>query len=331
MKQLNSNTNIKGSLMSTKVSVVIPVYNGEAFIERAIQSIFNQSIQPYEVVVVNDGSRDGTAAKLAEFGDEITVITITNAGVANARNVGIKACTGDYIAFLDADDVWYTNKLEIQLDAFAKFPQVAFCCCDYDYFDKASNAIKNHFARFKSNNLLNYDTPLKKSGFTILININFVGTCSTVIFKRELINKVGLFDVSLKQSEDYDMWLKFALVTNFIVLSDQLIEKKTHETNLTNNFLETMLCHENVLINLRANKLASDQLVNIESEYSFELAKLRYFIGNLSYEANHKLQAFKYYFIGLGTTLTLENMKMFTYFFGRKLLRTISFGVIRNK
>lgn len=317
--------------MVSKVSVVIPVYNGEAFIGRAINSILNQTIQPYEVIVVNDGSKDGTHTKLTEYGDKITVITIPNGGVANARNIGIQACTGDYIAFLDADDVWYESKLQLQIDVFSKYPDVAFCCCDYDYFDNESNMIKNHFARFKDDENFNYDSPLKKTGFLLLLKENFVGTCSTVIFKRSLIESVGLFNVNLKQSEDYDMWIRFSLETNFVVMSAQLLEKKTHETNLTNNFLETMMCHEQVLIELKHNELATHQLKFLESTYLIELAKLRYFIGNLSYEASYKMQAFRYYFLGLGTTLTLANIRMFTYFFGRKFIRTVSFGMIRNK
>jgi len=316
--------------MQAKVSVVIPVYNGEKFIGRAIDSIFSQTLKPYELIVVNDGSKDGTADELAVFGDRVTVITISNGGVANARNIGIQASTGDYVAFLDADDVWYEDKLEKQFEMFSRYPDVGFCCCDYAYFDPQANSIKSHFARFENDSNFNFDEPLKKTGFPLLLKENFVGTCSTVVFKRALIDQVGLFKVDLRQSEDYDMWIKFSLVTDFVVMSEELLEKKTHETNLTNNFLETMLCHERVLLDLRSNDLAGERLEKLDSKYWSELGKLRYLIGNLFYERSQKMQAFKYYFLGLIACWTLENIKLFSYFFGRKFLRTISFGIIKK-
>ncbi|CAG0941402.1 partial heptose III glucuronosyltransferase, partial [Anaerolineae bacterium] len=113
--------------MQRKLSVVIPVYNGEKFIGRALESVFSQTVPPDEIIVVNDGSRDGTAQKLAEFGDRIQVISIPNGGVANARNVGLKACTGDLIALLDADDIWYPDKLEKQLAVMQRYPAIGFC------------------------------------------------------------------------------------------------------------------------------------------------------------------------------------------------------------
>lgn len=112
--------------MSNRISVVIPVYNGEAFIGRAIQSALDQSEKPFEIVVVNDGSKDNTAEKLAAFGSAITVISIPNGGVSNARNLGIKACHGELIAFLDADDVWYSDKLKLQLDIFDRYSEIGF-------------------------------------------------------------------------------------------------------------------------------------------------------------------------------------------------------------
>lgn len=317
--------------MNRKVSVIIPVYNGEAFIERAINSVLDQTLTPLEVIVVNDGSKDATAEKLMNFGNKITVITIPNGGVSNARNVGIKASTGDLIAFLDADDVWYQEKLKVELAVFEKFPEVGFTCCDYLKFNAAIHLKVNYFSRFKKDSNFNFDEPLIKSAFELLIKENFVGTCSNVMFKRELIDKVGFFDVNLRQAEDYDMWIRFSLITNFVLISNQLLEKITHETNLTNNNLETLLYHEMVLMKIKTNNLACKVLDNILDDYSQALAEVRYQIGNLLYESNKKKRAFKYYLMGLSASWSVENLKKFTYFFGRKFIRTISFGIIRNK
>lgn len=317
--------------MDTKISVIIPVYNGEAFIERAINSILEQTLKPSEIIIVNDGSTDGTAEKLLSFGNKITVIAIPNGGVSNARNVGIKACSGDLIAFLDADDVWYKEKLKTEVNVFEKFPEVGFTCCDYFKINTSTNAKVSYFLKYKTNHNYNFDKPLIKSAFELLIHENFVGTCSNVVFKRALLNQVGFFDTDLKQAEDYAMWIQFSLVTNFVLIDDQLLEKFTHETNLTNNKLETFIYHELVLTKLKANSLAKDQLNKISEGYCQSLAKVRYQIGNLLYESKQKKQAFKYYFMALNSDWSYENFKRFIYFFGRKLIRTISFGIIKNR
>lgn len=317
--------------MDAKVSVIIPVFNGEAFIARAIQSALNQTVKPYELIVVNDGSKDGTAEKLAAFGDSITVISIPNGGVANARNVGINACTGDFIAFLDADDVWYEDKLKLQLDVFERYPEVGFCCCDFITLNKNINSKINHFARFKNDNDIVFDEPLKTSALEVLVKHNFVGTCSNVIVRREVLDQVGMFNINYKQAEDYDLWLRFALVTKFVLISSALLEKKTHDTNLTNDFLETLLCHERVLISLKSNNLAVEKMKSLEMQYRSALAKVRYEIGNLMYEAGFYIKAFKYFFLGLSACWTLNNLKLFGYFFTRKLVRTLSFGLIKRR
>lgn len=317
--------------MHTKVSVIIPVYNGEHFISRAIQSALSQSVKPFEVIVINDGSIDGTAEKLASFGKGIKVLTIPNGGVANARNMGIKASSGEIIAFLDADDVWFEDKLKSQLAVFEHYPEVGFCCCDFAFSPERSKPMERHFSRIENNGDINFDEPLMHPALDVLIKRNIVGTCSNVAVRRKILDQVGLFNTSFKQSEDYEMWLRLALVTKFVLLSAVLLEKNTHETNLTNNFLETSLCHEKVLMNLKVNGFSGGQSSRLETQYRSAIAKVRYEIGNLFYEANQKGQAFQYFFLGLGSNWTLANFQLFSYYFSRKLVRTISFGIIRSR
>ncbi|MES1980898.1 MAG: glycosyltransferase [Pseudomonadota bacterium] len=315
----------------SKISVIIPVYNGEAFIARAIKSALKQTVKPYEVIVIDDGSTDGTAEELGAFKDRVTVISIPNGGVANARNTGILASSGEFVAFLDADDVWYENKLRLQLDAFERFPEVGFCCCDYVYLNKNRNSKFNHFSRFKEDEDIVFDEPLRTPALEALIKQNFVGTCSNVMVRRRVLDQVGLFNINYKQAEDYDLWLRCALVTKFLLQSSALLEKSTHDNNLTNNFLETLLYHEKVLINIRHDATAAEQISQIDAKYQSALAKVRYEIGNLCYEANDRLTAFRYFFVGLGSCLSVDNFRLFGYFFGRKLLRTISFGLLKRK
>jgi glycosyltransferase involved in cell wall biosynthesis len=316
--------------MSNKISVVIPVYNGETFIGRAIQSALDQSEKPFEIVVVNDGSKDSTAEKLAAFGNAITVISIPNGGVSNARNLGIKACHGELIAFLDADDVWYTDKLKLQLDIFERYSEIGFCCCNYEFFSVKTNVVSSHFSQFENDAGLVFDNPLPDSLSSLVLR-NIVGTCSNVMIRQQVLERVGLFNVNYKQSEDYDLWLRCALETRFYLMSAVLLEKKSHDSNLTNNFLETLLFHEQVLVNIRLNEAAKRQIETISDKYFTALALVRYEIGNLFYEYKQPVSAFKYFFLGMITSLTVNNFILFNKFFFRKLIRTVSFGLLRNK
>lgn len=289
--------------MKNEVSVVIPVYNGENYIVRAVNSVLSQTLKPSEIIVVDDGSNDKTNSLLKQFGESVKVISIPNSGVANARNVGIQAASKEYIAFLDADDFWDRDKLKIQLDFLERFPNVGFSCCNY-YVTLQPHSVKSTlFNRFFKNKKFNFDEPLKTDPFTLLLETNFVGTCSNVIFKRDLIDYVGWFDVELKQAEDFDFWLKLSFVTDFILISKPLVEKFTHESNLTNNFLETLQFREKVLVNLKKNQFANKKLIQHIKKYQIELARCRYRIAVLFYKKNLKWQSIKYFLSSLSTIL----------------------------
>lgn len=316
-------------MIKHKVSVVIPVYNGEAFIARAINSVLSQSLAAWEIIVINDGSKDGTAEQLLRFGNQINVMTIPNGGVSNARNKGMQISTGDFIAFLDADDVWYPHKLKKQLEIFEQYADVGFCCCNFEFFIKGKTSKTDHFHQFKMDTDLVYDIP-QPVPFDALVTRNFVGTCSNVMIRKQVLNRIGFFDVSYKQSEDYDLWLRCAVDTEFVLLEEVLLEKKSHDSNLTNDFLETLLYHEKVLCNLPHNPQTKQKVADINITYKTALAVLRYEIGNLLYEQKRHLQAFNYFFKGLFSLLSLNNFKRFIVFFGKKLLRTMSFGLVEN-
>ena len=105
-------------------SIIIPVYNGAKFIDNAIESVLSQTNSDWELIVVNDGSKDATMSVLEKYAgnDKIRIINKENAGVSVARNTGFEASTGEYIAFLDADDVWHNNHLEVMAELISKYP-----------------------------------------------------------------------------------------------------------------------------------------------------------------------------------------------------------------
>jgi glycosyltransferase involved in cell wall biosynthesis len=108
------------------VSCIVPVFNGERFLAEALESILDQTHQPVEVIVVDDGSTDDTPSVVATFGDRVRYVYQDNAGPAAARNRGIQESQGEFIAFLDADDLWEKTKLERQLDRFSRLPELAY-------------------------------------------------------------------------------------------------------------------------------------------------------------------------------------------------------------
>ena len=110
--------------MRASVSVIIPIYNSGKYLREAIDSVLAQRHRPLEVLVVDDGSSDNGPELAAGYGPQVRVIAIPHGGHPAARNAGVAASTGDYLAFLDADDLWAANKLELQLDAFASNPSL---------------------------------------------------------------------------------------------------------------------------------------------------------------------------------------------------------------
>jgi len=313
--------------MSNDVSVVIPVYNGQAFIGRAIESILRQTHPANEIIVVNDGSQDRTLEVVEGFGGCVKVITTPNRGVSSARNTGISACTSTFIAFLDADDEWSNNKIERQMQFLAKHPDVGLCCCDYLVDD--GRALRSHFSFVEQEN----QCPVadwNKQGLSILAKGNFIGTASAVIVRRSLLETVGGFDSRFKQAEDYDLWMRCALASKIGVVPEVLLRKIGHENNLTNNRIEMFQYHEAVL-SMHICSSAFRACPGIEHDALLGLAQTRYQIANLFFESGHYMESLTYYLKGLKTTRSRKNIALFSYYAARKIVRMTSFGRIRAR
>lgn len=194
--------------MELLISVVIPVYNGEKTIGETLQSVLNQTYKNLEVVVINDGSKDSTAAIVEEFQDNrIKLCSYPNAGLAASRNRGIDQSSGDYISFTDADDVWTPEKLADQLTALKQHPDAAVAYSWTDYIDEQSQ-------------FLQAGTHISASGnvFAKLLEINFIESGSNVLIRRDALKTVGDFDVTLTAAEDWDMWLRLAKKYEFVAV-----------------------------------------------------------------------------------------------------------------
>lgn len=184
---------------SILISVVMPNYNGHRFVEQAIDSVLNQTYQNFELIVVDDCSNDDSLSRIeqkAQRDNRIRVIALEyNAGVANARNVGIKEAKGEYIALLDNDDLWTKDKLERQLALAKKGADIVYC--SYDFIDEESRSIKKPFV-----------VP-QQTNFNKMLASSVIG-CSTSFIKAELM-QAHPFNPDFYH-EDYVLWMELLRV-----------------------------------------------------------------------------------------------------------------------
>lgn len=187
-------------------SIIIPLFNKEKFIEDTLNSILNQTFSDFEIIVVDDGSTDQSLDLVSKYKDErLQIITQKNAGVSIARNNGIKAANGDYIALLDADDYWYNNHLFELNKLINLFPDAGLYCNNYEVFYNKEFKQKAQF-NFK----FNEDCLIVKDYFKASI-INSVAWTSAVAFSKENFNSIGGFTEKFTGAEDLDLWIRFAL------------------------------------------------------------------------------------------------------------------------
>lgn len=232
------------------VSVIIPVYNREKTIVRALRSVLNQTYANYEIIVVNDGSTDGSLSLIRSFVDDrITVISLSeNHGASFARNIGMTEAKGEYIAFQDSDDEWLADKLEIQVDyMFNNGLYAVFCPYNQFFYGYKSLIPDQIFYQYEE---------IEKSILKILSRNNIIGTPSLVISK-EIIEKVGVFDTQLFRLEDYDYVIRIAKKFKIGFIGRPLLNAFVQENSLTVN------AHEEEAI-LQLLKKHSDFL---DSEY----------------------------------------------------------------
>ena len=208
-----------------KISVIIPTYNRKKYIKRAIDSVIHQSYKPFEIIVIDDGSTDGTyeLIKQSYSSSQISLKKQKNNGVSSARNKGIKLANGDWIAFLDSDDEWFKNKLELQVREIKK--SKTFICHTNEIWIRNGirvNQMKKH----------------QKYGGAIFKKC--LDMCrispSSVMIHRRIFDEIGLFDEDLIICEDYDLWLRISSKYPVLYLDSMLIKKfGGHEDQLSKN------------------------------------------------------------------------------------------------
>lgn len=217
------------------VSAVIPTYNRARYVAEAIDSVLAQSRPLDEIVVVDDGSTDETPETLKQYGDAIRYVRQENLGPSAARNRGIKESHGDLVAFLDSDDLWVAQKIEMQLNFFHSNPGIDFAFGNMVSFSSES---EGESAEIKDAAVEEYLVAHQMNlvrMFELLIVQNFVAT-GTVMARRTSLNRVGDFDESRFISEDYDYWLRAAVSCRWGFVNSILMKRRRHPGNLISNW-----------------------------------------------------------------------------------------------
>jgi glycosyltransferase involved in cell wall biosynthesis len=196
------------------ISVVIPTYNRANVIGAAIQSVMRQTYQNHEIIVVDDASSDDTESVVKSFSDRkiIYVKHQQNSGAPSARNTGIEKARGACIAFLDSDDEWLSEKLEKQMEVFERSPQIGLVYTGFDVVLERGKVLRSFLK------------PDRGRVFERLLSENFIGTTSSAMAKRELLQKIGGFDPLLKSCQDWDLYLRLSQICDVDVVPEVLVK-----------------------------------------------------------------------------------------------------------
>ncbi len=209
-----------------RVSVIVPTFNRREMVREAVASVLAQTVADFELIVVDDGSEDGTAECLErEFGGRLRLIRTPNRGVAAARNTGAGAARGEHLAFLDSDDLWQPRKLEAQLAHFARYPESEACQTEEIWI---RNGVRVHPRRRHR----------KPDGDIFWRSLErCVVSPSAVMLRRDLFERLGGFDETLPACEDYDLWLRLGRTARVALIPEPLVVKRGgHPDQLSRRF-----------------------------------------------------------------------------------------------
>ncbi len=200
--------------MTPRVSVIIPTYNRWPMICDAVESVFNQGCQDYELIVVDDGSEDASVQELSRYGSALRLVSQPRRGVAAARNLGVRESRGKYLAFLDSDDLWRSEKLAVQMAFMEAHREIRICQTEEIWIRNGVrvNPKKRH---------------RKPSGdiFRSSLDLCLVSP-SAVMMTRELFDNAGGFDEAFTVCEDYDLWLRISVDTPVPLLPEAFVVKR---------------------------------------------------------------------------------------------------------
>jgi|WetSurMetagenome_2_1015567.scaffolds.fasta_scaffold114498_2 glycosyltransferase involved in cell wall biosynthesis len=239
-----------------QISVVIPAYNAARWIAETIESVLVQTFQDFEIIVVDDGSTDETAEAVTKF-KRVKCIHQENSGLSSARNTGIRAAMGEYIAFIDADDLWLHDKLDAQMTRL-KQTRFAWVYSDAFAFDGESHTPLFIFSQMRKQ----HEGEVLQS----LLLEDFI-PMPTPILKRHIFDEVGFFteDTKLHSAEDWDMWLRTAARYPVGFVKRPLAMYRVHPTSMIQSALPSVLYNANLNVIELAVSREPSRLANLKN------------------------------------------------------------------
>jgi glycosyltransferase involved in cell wall biosynthesis len=232
--------------MQPKVSVIIPTYNSSAWIRECINSVLCQSYPNFEIIVVDDGSRDSTPEVLREFDGKIHMLQQEHTGIGSARNAGIDQADGEFLAFLDSDDIWMNGKISKQVEFLLHNPQYCFIYSDAIEFDDSGTHKQTFFGNFPS---LTSDEDIAES----MVLRRAIPLTSTVVVRGDFLRRYGLrFHPKASCAEDLSLFLEIYLHGgNFGRLDEPLARRRLHAANSSgshyNRFFQRIVVYGDLL------------------------------------------------------------------------------------
>lgn len=245
------------------VSVVIPAYNAREHLPECLESVFRQEVTDgFEVIVVDDGSTDDTRDCMSAF-PKVVYLAKTNRGPAAARNTGIKHARGEYIAFLDADDLWPDGKLQTQINLLQQHPDAAMCFGDCRQFASGLAQTTTLFEESGQGVCAWGDAPVLANAYARLLMANFI-TTGSVIVRREVVDKIGGFNEGLRLVEDLDLWLRIARRYPIIWSPAVCLLRRRHANNLSRDSEAMSLAYLDVLRRQQNDQESGEVAANID-------------------------------------------------------------------
>jgi glycosyltransferase involved in cell wall biosynthesis len=223
--------------INPKISVIMPVYNSSQFLRAAIESILNQTMSDYEFIIINDGSNDESVEIISEYERKDARICFINnkenSGLIDVLNQGISVSTGDYIARMDADDISLPQRFKVQSQFLDTHPEVGVVGSNVHFIDSSGRRISN----FINNPRLPQTTNQIK--WSLCFSCCLIHP--TIMMRQELVKKVGGYNKQAKHAEDYDLWERMSVITNYYNLSQKYLLLRKHEKNVTVLHMDTTL------------------------------------------------------------------------------------------
>jgi glycosyltransferase involved in cell wall biosynthesis len=298
--------------MTELVSVIIPTYNRKDWITKAIDSVLAQTYRNFEIIVVDDGSTDNTEAILQHYKDKICLIRQGNSGGAVARNTGIKAAKGEWIAFLDSDDEWLPEKLAIQMGHICKRPDICAHITNVTFVPSNGEQISlfevRNFPKPWSEHFI-IERPLK-----YVINFQ-IATIPSLVARRDSLFDAGLFDPNLPKGHDRDLLFRLALVGPWGVSSIELVKcyrRNEPDVSITRQFRKSCMYKRETAVYRLQKILPSPRLVDDERRVIVRaLSESLYDLGIEQFKQGYKKQGRQNFNRSLRVYLNVKSLMKF--------------------